>query len=86
MNEILKSAKMDFCQDLEIIFPSLTKEELGTIIKFLYHGQIVCDAKISTSEIIHILTNIFGFPSSMDFSAESSTSAMNYDTEVNISP
>ena len=51
---------------LEIIFP-LSKEELEIIIEFLYSGQITCDDKTFTSEILQKLTEIFGFPYNMDF-------------------
>ena len=57
-----------FCRQNEGEVKKLSKEELETMIEFLYRGEITCDEKSSsTSEILLKLTEIFGFPDNMKF-------------------
>ena len=67
--QVVKSAKMECCSKLEIIFP-LSHEELEIIVKFLYDGQILCDENYSMSDIQQTLTKLLGFPENMKLDKE----------------
>ena len=61
MQNLLTSVKGSCCQDLEIICPC-SKIELAYVVKFLYEGQLHCDSSFDMSNILKILTKVFGFP------------------------
>ena len=61
MQNLLTSVKGSCCQDLEIICPC-SKIELAYVVKFLYEGQLHCDSSCDMSNILKILTKVFGFP------------------------
>ena len=48
MQNILTSAKLSCCQNLEIIFPC-SNIELAYVVKFLYQGQLICDSNFDMS-------------------------------------
>ena len=61
MQNLLTSAKESCCQNLEIICPC-SKSELEYVVKFFYEGQLKCDSSFDLSNILKILTKVFGFP------------------------
>jgi len=61
LRKILSSAKDHCCNIIEILCPC-SKEELGRLVEFLYHGKIICDRKNGSFHILENLTKIFGFP------------------------
>ena len=44
LRKILSSAKDHCCNIIEILCPC-SKEDLGRLVEFLYHGKIICDRK-----------------------------------------
>ena len=62
MRRMLKSANMDNFK-IEIMVPSVSKEELEIIIKFLYTGKIYCPDQTVANLVFNNLTELFGFPS-----------------------
>ena len=64
MRSMIKSLNMDSClSKIEIMCPSLTKDELEIIVKFLYSGEISCVDHDLGNEVSNSLTQLFGFPS-----------------------
>ena len=63
MQEMCKSVEMDPCYSkIEIICPSLVKEEIDIIVHFLYSGKILCTDQSEASQVSKDLTQLFGFP------------------------
>ena len=63
MQEMCKSVDMDPCYSkIEIICPSLVKEEVDIIVHFLYSGKILCTDQSVASQVSTDLTQLFGFP------------------------
>ena len=52
----------DCCCKIEIIFSSLSKNELELVVQFLYNGQISCSDKTTSIQVISNLKEILGFP------------------------
>jgi len=65
---IVKSTKMDCYGKLEIILPSISGNDLENIVTFLYSGRILCTDPMATSKILSNLTDLLGFPESMELS------------------
>ena len=64
LRRMIQSFNMDSCcSKIEILCPSLSKEELGAIVQFLYSGKISCFDQEAKSKLSDILTELFGFPS-----------------------
>ena len=64
LRRMIESLNMDFCcSKIEILCPSLSKEELGAIVQFLYSGKISRFDQAFESKLSNILTELFGFPS-----------------------
>ena len=59
---------MDCCGKLEIILPSISGNDLENIVTFLYSGRILCTDPTATSRILSNLTDLLGFPESMELS------------------
>ena len=59
---------MDCCGKLEIILPSISGNDLENIVTFLYSGRILCTDPMATSEILSNLTDLLGFPESLELS------------------
>ena len=55
MCTIVKNVKTECCNNLDIMLPSLTKDDLEYIVEFLYTGQISCPDQETVS---HVLTNL----------------------------
>ena len=73
MQKMVKTANLECCNcKVEIFCPSLAKEDLEIIVRFLYSGKISCSDQIVCSEVISNLTQLFGFPS-IDFNGETIT-------------
>ena len=53
-------------QKLEIIFPSLSIEDLDAMVEFLYTGQISCTDSNHVTRLISNLQDFLGFPNFMD--------------------
>jgi hypothetical protein len=66
MRKILSSAKERCCGLLEILCPC-SKEELSLMVKFLYTGEICCETKFDSLNIVEILNKIFGFTKNLMF-------------------
>jgi len=67
MRKIVKNFSFDQCNfdsccKMEILLPSLTKEELNYIIQFLYTGRVMCMDESYANQIYSSLTKVFGFP------------------------
>ena len=62
MRRMLKSVNMNDCK-VEILCPSVTREDLETIIKFLYGGKVYCEDQSIASQVFANLKELFGFPS-----------------------
>lgn len=56
MREILKSAKEECCGTLDILVPSMNKEELRLFVEFFYTGQISAN-----EELLKTHLNLFGY-------------------------
>ena len=59
MREMVKSVSSD--SRIKVFCPSLAKEELKTIVDFLYSGKILHPNEIAVSEITKSLQELFGF-------------------------
>ena len=59
---------MDCYGKLEIILPSISGNDLENIVTFLYSGRILCTDPTATSRILSNLTDLLGFPESMELS------------------
>ena len=62
LRHIIKHANTDCCK-IEIMCPSLTREELEIIVKFLYKGKTFCTDEAAAIQVVNNLTCLFGFPS-----------------------
>ena len=60
MREMIKNVGFD--SKIELICPSLSKEELETIAYFLYEGKILCADQSAVSQVSQNLRELFGFP------------------------
>ena len=60
MCEIVRS--FDCCCKIEIIFSSLSKEELDSMVQFLYKGQYSCSDYTFTIQLTSNLKEYLGFP------------------------
>ena len=64
LRRMIQSFNMDSCcSKVEILCPSLSKEELGAIVQFLYSGKTSCFDQEVKLKLSDILTELFGFPS-----------------------
>ena len=79
---IVKSAKLDCCRKLEIMFPTLSKDALDQIVTFLYNGQIVCNDQNDGTKALKNLTTLLGFPESMNFSQTIKDESCNEDIQM----
>ena len=62
MRSMIKSAGFEnCCSAIEIICPSLCKDELEGIIQFLYNGNVSADHQNFSSQISCHLVTLFGF-------------------------
>merc|ERR1712083_580778 len=62
LRRMLKSANMDNFK-IEIMIPSISKEELKSMINFLYSGKMYCPDQTFATQVFDNLTELFGFPS-----------------------
>ena len=63
LRRMIQSFNMDSCcSKIEILCPSLSKEELRAIVQFLYSGKISYFEHAVESRLSNILTELFGFP------------------------
>ena len=79
---IVKSAKLDCCRKLEIMFPTLSKDALDQIVTFLYNGQIVCNDQNDGTKALKNLTTLLGFPENMNFSQAIKDESCNEDIQM----
>ena len=68
MCTIVKNVKPECCNNLDIMLPSLTKDDLEYVVEFLYTGQISCPDKETVSQVLTNLSKLLGFPEGMDLS------------------
>ena len=62
MQSMIKSSNFDgFYSKLTVMCQS-PKEDLETIVHFLYHGETMCKNQLKASELSKSLTELFGFP------------------------
>ena len=67
MQMMVKSANLDCCNcKVEIMCPSLCKQELEIVVQFLYSGKILCSDQTVCTQVLANLTQLLGFPS-IDF-------------------
>ena len=66
MREVVKSVDCS-CGKIEIVFPSLSKEEIYLMVQFLYTGKIsnLSENRIVLTEVLDNLTKLLGFPNCM---------------------
>ena len=57
--EMVKSVGID--SKIEVIFPSLSKDELEIIVNFLYHGKILFSNEKAVSHVYTNLEELLGF-------------------------
>ena len=69
MRKILASTNC-CTSDIDILCPSLLKEELEEIVQFLYVGQVSYE---NETNIIDDLTQLFGYPEHMDLDIQTET-------------
>ena len=69
MRKILSSTNC-CTSDIDILCPSLLKEELEEIVQFLYVGQVSYE---NETNIIDDLTQLFGYPDHMDLDIQTET-------------
>ena len=64
LRRMIQSFNMDSCcSKIEILCPSLSREDLGAVVQFLYSGKISRFDSAIESKLSNILTELFGFPS-----------------------
>ena len=64
LRRMIRSFNMDSCcSKIEILCPSLSSEDLGAVVQFLYSGKISRFDSAVESKLSNILTELFGFPS-----------------------
>lgn len=68
MCTIVKNVKTECCNNLDIMLPSLTKDDLEYVVEFLYTGQISCPDQETVSCVLTNLSKLLGFPEGMDLS------------------
>ena len=51
--------------DIEILCPSISRENLQFLVQFLYKGSIPCSDNAIACQILENLNKVFGFPNSM---------------------
>ena len=66
MREVVKSVDCN-CGKIEIVFPSLSKEEIYLMVQFLYTGKIsnLSANKYVVAEVLDNLIQLLGFPNCM---------------------
>ena len=66
MREVVKSVDCS-CGKIEIVFPSLSKEEIYLMVQFLYTGRIsnLSEKRTVLAEVLDNLTKLLGFPNCM---------------------
>ena len=66
MREVVKSVDCN-CGKIEIVFPSLSKEEICLMVQFLYTGKIsnLSENRTVLAEVLDNLTKLLGFPNCM---------------------
>jgi hypothetical protein len=69
MQEFVKSIDCCCCK-IEVFVPSLTKEELELLVKFLYCGEVICSNKSIASKVFSNLVQFFGFPECMEINGK----------------
>ena len=62
LRHMIENTNTDCCK-IEIMCPSLSKEELETIVNFLYKGKTFCTDQAVAFQVIDNLKHLFGFPS-----------------------
>ena len=72
LREILSSNKNQCCGTVEIICPC-SKDELSSLVNFLYDGEIHCKEESDSLKIIENLEKIFGFPRNLDLNYPNET-------------
>ena len=65
LREIVKSMDCCCCK-VELFFPTLAKEDLEVMAKFLYDGKIICKNQSDLCRVVVNLTQFLGFPNYMD--------------------
>ena len=60
LRKIVSSHKDNCCKDMHIFCPC-SKNDLDSIVNFLYTGSISCDTEIDLFKILNDLCEIFGF-------------------------
>lgn len=82
----VKDYSIDYSK-IEIICPSLTKEDLQVIVNFLYTGKIYGLNQDKFDQISSILNKLFGFPSIFDKSKDNQQIQYpNYQTNNSLNP
>ena len=66
LRKILSSTKDHCCGIIEVICPC-SKDELRSLVNFLYDGEIHCKKESESLKIIENLQNVFGFQRNLDF-------------------
>ena len=67
MRTILETnANQHCCDKLEILCPTLTDQELVDVVHFLYNGEFICPDESTASKALANLTEVFGFPKSLN--------------------
>ena len=56
------------CKKIEMIFPSVTIEELDLMVEFLYNGQFSCNDQYLAARVISNLQEFLGFSKFIDIS------------------
>ena len=64
------------CSKIEILCPSLVKEELEMIVQFLYSGMISCKNQNTALSISNDLMGLFGFPPIDGWKSKKQSSSM----------
>ena len=64
LRRMIQSFNMDSCcSKIEMLCPSLSREDLRAVVQFLYGGKVSCFDQEVKSKLSDILTELFGFPS-----------------------
>ena len=69
MQEFVKSIDCCCCK-IEVFVPSLTKEELELLVKFLYCGEVICSNKSIACKVFSNLVQFFGFSECMEINGK----------------
>ena len=54
------------CNNIDIIFSTVNKNQLELMVQFLYRGEIVCTDQTIATEVTSIIENILGIPMDMN--------------------